>query len=144
MKLMKVFLIVGGVLILGLGIKFLAKSIDPVASNIVDDVIAGKKIKQKEVATYVPDSSNYWRADNAREYKTPDVYYFKDSTSGVIYTHTGNDFKSVRKFNFDYKITGDLMMLNFNGITEYWVIFNKNTMVSDRYLSRNDKLRRIK
>lgn len=91
------------------------------------------------------DSTNYWRADNKIKYDRPsDLYYFKDLTSGILYTYQGDD-NGVHKvqFEFDFKRMGDLMLISYNGQTESWIVFNENTLVASSFYQRNDKLRRI-
>jgi len=94
---------------------------------------------RKEVKT---DSINYWRIENSL---FPTIYRF-DKDTGTIFTTVRDAKWNERKvqYRFDYKKTGDLIMLNYvwglSTKTEYWTIFNENTLVNT---VENQKLKRI-
>lgn len=149
-KLLLALTIVVGILIVVAIVKnFIKKDLkknDPMAYDLTYGKSSNSETKAIPIKPEVkPDSTDYWRAESYIDYQQlfRDLYYFKDKETGTIFTSYRDrgwgDFHKAQ-YKFDYKKTGDLIILNYAGRTEYWVFFNINTLVDE---GRGLKLKRV-
>jgi hypothetical protein len=144
-KLLLVSAIVVGILIIGVILKNFIKNDLKKNDPLAYDLTYGTSSNSETKPEVKLDSTDYWRAESYIDYQQlfRDLYYFKDKETGNIFTSYRDigwgDFHKAQ-YEFDYKKTGDLIILNYAGRTEYWVFFNINTLVDE---GRGLKLRRV-